>query len=99
MLFRSQAGVVERFPVAEEADAQAFVQEEAVNQVLVAEEVDAQAFVQEEAVNQVLVAEEVDAQIPAHVLESFHRVQRAYHNWLANMSHTVSLFQGKKFGS
>jgi len=91
----------------EEAADAVFVQEEVaqasdqagvVERVPVAEEADAQAFVQEEAVNQVLVAEEVDAQIPAHVLESFHRVQRAYHNWLANMSHTVSLFQGRKFG-
>ena len=74
-------------------------QEGAVDEVFVQEEVVDQASVQAEAVDQVPVAEEAVAQIPAHVLESFHRVQHAYQNWLANMSHTVSLFQGRKFDS
>ena len=42
--------------------------------------------------------EEALDQVPAldPVPLAFHRVQGAYQNWLSNMSHTVSLFQGKK---
>jgi len=63
-------------------------QEEAVDEVPV----------QEEAVDQVPAQEEAVDQVPAHILLSFHRVQGVYQNWLSNMSHTVSLFQGRKCG-
>ena len=55
-------------------------------------------FPQEEAVDEVPAQEEAVDQVPALVPLSFHRVQGAYQKWLSNMSHTVSLFQGRKCG-
>ena len=75
-----------------------FPQGEAVDEVPVQEEAVDQVPTQEEAVDQVPAQEEAVDQFPAHVLVSFHRVQRVYQNWLANMSQTVSLFQGRKCG-
>ena len=48
---------------------------------------------QEEAFDQVPVLDPVPLAVQDR---AFHRVQGAYQNWLSNMSHTVSLFQGKK---
>ena len=48
---------------------------------------------QEEALDQVPVLDPVPLAVQDR---AFHRVQCAYQNWLSNMSHTVSLFQGNK---